>query len=97
MAAQLKTSLHHEILDFNPDLLESEPLQINELLSLLALANDFGYTVRSAHDFKSVNKPVLAEIYSVWYAIEHELPIFTHNIPRLIQLKRIKHLDVSIQ
>ena len=95
MAAHLKTNLNHGIHAFNPELLDSEPLTVNDLLKLLGLANEFGYSVKSAHDFESSDQPILAEIYSVWFAIEQELLIFAHNIPRLIQLTRIKNLEFT--
>jgi len=49
------------------------------------LANEFGYSVKSAHNMKSGNNAILSEIYSVWFAIENDLPVFAHNIPTLIR------------
>jgi hypothetical protein len=96
MAAQLKTSLHHHTFAFSPELLDSDPLKLDELLKLIMLANEFGYSVKSAHDPKSGDNPVLAEIYSVWFAIEHELLIFAHNVPWLISFARMKFSDDSM-
>lgn len=96
MAAQLKPTHHDDVHTFNPGLLESEPLKLYELLNLIMLANEFGYTVKSAHDLKSGNNPILADIYSVWFAIENELLIFAHNIPRLIEFSRMKYSGFSL-
>jgi len=96
MATQIKTTAHHNILSFTPPLLKSEPLKLDELLSLIMLANEFGYTVKSAHDMKSGDNPVLAEIYSIWYAIENELLIFAHNVPWLMRFTRMKNPVNSI-
>lgn len=65
--------------------LTSEPLQLNELLNLIMLANESGYSVKSAHNMKHGYNAILAEVYSVWFAIENELAIFPHNIPWLIE------------
>ena len=96
MAAQLKTTHHRNALDFSPEFLESEPLQLNELLKLIMIADEFGYSVKSAHDPKSGDNSVLAEIFSVWYAIEHELLIFAHNVPWLTSFARLKSSDYSV-
>ena len=90
MATQ-KSALHHGIHTFNPAFIESEPLNLNELLNLIMLANEFGYTVKAAHDMKTLSNPILAEIYSVWFAIENELLIFAHNIPMLIEFVQMKY------
>ena len=93
MATQHKTTPHHNIVRLNPP---SEPLKLDELLNLIMLANEFGYTVKSAHDMKSGDNPVLAEIYSIWYAIENELLIFAHNVPWLMRFTRMKNPVNSI-
>ncbi len=96
MAAQLKTSHHHNIFPISPEFLDSEPLKLDELLKLIMLANEFGYSVKSAHDPKSGDNPVLAEVYSAWFAIENELHIFAHNVPWLASFARMKHTDHSM-
>jgi len=96
MASQHKTNPHDNIYTIKPQLLTSEPLRLDELLDLIALANEFGYTVKSAHDKKAGDNPVLAEIYSVWFAIENELLIFAHNVPWLTGLTSMKHAGLSM-
>ena len=96
MAAQLKTTHHRNALAFSPEFLESEPLQLNELFKLIMIADEFGYSVKSAHDPKSGDNPVLAEIYSVWFAIENEYLIFADNVPWLTSFSRMKHSDILV-
>lgn len=97
MATQYKTNPHDNIYTITPQLHTSEPLVLDDLLQLIGLANEFGYTVRSAHDNKSGDNPILAEIYSVWFAIENELQIFAHNVPWLIGLTSMKHAGHSMK
>jgi len=85
MAKQLDLPLHQSIYSIRPSRLESKPLQLGELLNLIMLADGCGYSVKSAHEMKSGNHPVLSDIYTVWFAIENELPVFAHNIPVLIE------------
>jgi hypothetical protein len=96
MAAQLKTSHHYNIFPIDPEFPDSKPLKLGELLKLIMLANEFGYSVKSAHDPKSGDNPVLAEVYSVWFAIENELHIFAHNVPWLTSFARMKFSDHSM-
>ena len=79
----------------NPDSLESEPLELNQLLNLILLAHESGYTVRAAHDMKLLQNPILADIYTVWFAIENELHVYAHNIPKLVEFTRLKHSRFS--
>ena len=97
MATQLKITPQQHTLTLNPKFLDSEPLSLNELLNLIMLANEFGYSVKAAHDPKSGDNPVLAEIYSVWFAIEHELQVFAHNVPWLTGLTNMKHAGHSMK
>jgi len=97
MATQQKTTPHHDSHTFNSEPLESKPLQLSELLRLISLANEFGFTVKSAHDMKSGHNPILAEIYSVWFAIENDLLIFAHNVPWLTGLTSMKHTGYPIK
>ena len=62
-----------------------EPLQLHEMLSLIQAAHDHGYTVKDARDMKSLYDVISSDLYSVWYAIENQLPIFAHNILDLIE------------
>ena len=96
MATQLKITPQQHSLTLKPEFLDSEPLSLNELLNLIMLANEFGYSVKAAHDPKSGDNPVLAEIYSVWFAIENELLIFAHNIPWLTSFARMKYSGSSV-
>ena len=96
MAAQLKTSHHHNIFPISPEFFDSDLLKLGELLKLIMLANEFGYSVKSAHDPKSGDNPILAEVYSVWFAIENELHIFAHNVPWLASFARMKFSDHSM-
>lgn len=96
MTTQHKATQHHNIFSLTSPLLESDPLKLDELLDLIMLANEFGYTVKSAHDMKSGDNPILTEIYSVWYAIENELLVFAHNIPWLMELASMKYPRASM-
>jgi hypothetical protein len=66
-----------------PDL---SPLRLDELLTLINMAAEYGYTVKDARDMKSLYDVISSELYTVWYAIENELCIFAENIDRLIHL-----------
>ena len=96
MASQHKTTQHNNIVKLTSPQLESEPLKLDELLNLIMLANEFGYTVKSARDMKSGDNPILAEIYSIWFGIENELSIFAHNVPWLMQFTRMKYPKISL-
>jgi hypothetical protein len=65
---------------------DGEPLQLAELLTLIKLADDNGYSVKVAREMKNLYDANSTDLYSVWYAIENELPIFVKNIPDLIKL-----------
>jgi len=96
MATQLSPIPNENYHTNNPQPLESEPLKLNELFELIGLANTFGYTVKSAHDKASGDNPILAEVYSVWFAIENELLIFAHNVPWLMGLTSMKYAGHSM-
>ena len=85
----------HDTFTLDPDSLESEPLELSQLLNLILLAHETGYTVRAAHDMKLLQNPILADIYTVWFAIENELHVYAHNIPRLMEFTRLKHSSFS--
>ena len=85
MATQLQLALHESIYTIRPRHLESKPLSLGKLLNLIMLADDCGYSVKTAHEMNSGNHPVLSDIYTVWFAIENEIPVFAHNITALIE------------
>jgi hypothetical protein len=68
----------------NPE--DRKPLQSDELLTLLDMALQFGYSVKSAHDMKLPYDEVSSELFAVWYAKENEICIFADNVPSLIEL-----------
>ena len=95
MARLQKPSYDHDTFTLDPDSLESEPLELSQLLNLILLANQAGYTVRAAHDMKLLQNPILVDIYTVWFAIENELHIYAHNIPKLMEFTRLRHTRFS--
>ena len=71
---------------FRPsDETDGEPLRLEEMLTLIKLADDLGYSVKVAKEMKNLYDARSTDLYSVWYAIENELPIFVNNIPDLIE------------
>ena len=62
-----------------------EPLQLEEMLSLIKSAHDLGYSVKDARDMKSLYDVISSDLYSVWFALENELAIFAHNILDLVE------------
>ena len=62
-----------------------EPLLLEDLLSLIKLAYEKGYSIKEAKEMKSLYDARSSELYSVWFAIENELAIFERNIPELIE------------
>lgn len=95
MAKLQKPTYAHTTFTLDPDSLESEPLELGQLLNLLLLAHESGYTVKAAHDLQLSRNPVLADIYTVWFAIENELHVYAHNIPRLMEFTRLRHSRFS--
>jgi len=55
------------------------------MLTLIKSAHDLGYNIKAARDMKSLYDVISSDLYSVWYAIENELAIFTDNIRDLIE------------
>ena len=71
---------------FHPsDETDGEPLRLEEMLTLIKLADDLGYSVKVAKEMKNLYDARSSELYSVWFAIENELPIYVNNIPDLIE------------
>ena len=64
----------------------SQSLAVGELLTLIMLATEHGYTVKAARDMKSLYDAVSSDLYAVWYAIENEVPLFAGNITELVKL-----------
>ena len=95
MIKMQKPTYNNDNFTLNPDALESEPLKLDQLLNLILLAHESGYTVKAAHDMKLLQNPILAEIYTVWFAIENELHVFSNNIPKLMEFTRMKHSSFS--
>ena len=63
----------------------NEPLQLEEMLSLIQSAHDLGYSVKDARDMKSLYDVISSDLYSVWFALENEISIFADNILDLIE------------
>ena len=61
------------------------PLQLEEMLTLIKFADELGYSVKNAKGMTSLYDEVSSDLYSVWFAIENELSLFTHNIFDLIE------------
>lgn len=95
MAKLQKPTYAHDTFRLDQDSLESEPLELNQLLSLILLADESGYTVKAAHDMQLSRDPLLADIYTVWFAIENELRVYAHNIPRLMEFTRFRRSRFS--
>jgi len=74
----------------------SEPLQLEEMLSLIKSAHDRGYSVKDARDMKSLYDVIATDLYSVWFALENEIKIFDHNILDLIEFTGFQRLQVSV-
>jgi len=62
-----------------------DPLQLEEMLSLIKSAHDHGYTIKDARDMKSLYDVISSDLYSIWYAMENEVSLFAHNILDLIE------------
>ena len=78
-------ALHQPVSSPHPLDTPREPLQLEEMLSLIKTAHDLGYSVRDARDMKSLYDVIASDLYSVWFAIENELAIFADNILDLIE------------
>ena len=70
----------------DPKVVDREPLQPDELQTLIRMAAESGYSIKDAHDIKAPYGVISSELYAVWYSIEHEIPIFVDNIDHLINL-----------
>jgi hypothetical protein len=64
---------------------DQEPLRLEEMLTLIKLADDLGYSIKVAKEMRNLYDARSTDLYSVWFAIENELPIFVNNIPDLIE------------
>ena len=62
-----------------------QPLRLEELLTLIKLASEKGYSIKDAKDMKFLYDARSSALYSVWFAIENDLPVFENNIPELIE------------
>ena len=65
--------------------IHTDELNSAELFDLMSLAELSGYNVQSAHSPEARNHPILTDIYAVWFAIKHQIPVFEHNIPALVE------------
>lgn len=84
MAVKQEFTFHQSIPYSKPNQFQEEPLQLQEMLALIKFADEFGYSIKDAKDMKSLYDAVSSDLYSVWFAIENELSLFTHNIIDLI-------------
>jgi hypothetical protein len=64
---------------------DQEPLRLEEMLTLVKLAYELGYSIKVAKEMKNLYDARSTDLFSVWFAIENELPIFVSNIPDLIE------------
>ena len=64
---------------------DREPLRLEEMLTLIKLAGDLGYSIKVAKEMRNLYDARSTDLYSVWFAIENELSIFVNNIPDLIE------------
>jgi hypothetical protein len=65
---------------------ERSPMRPDELLTLINMAAEHGYTVNDARDMKTPYGVIPSDLFAVWYAIENKLCIFADNIDHLINL-----------
>ena len=81
------TSSHYQQkVDFGRgDRAHTDELNSAQLFDLIRLAELGGYSVQSAHSPESRNHPILTDIYTVWFAIKNQIPVFEHNIPVLVE------------
>ena len=70
---------------FNYEVTDPKPLQLDELQTLLYMAESFGKTVDAARNMKSGYDAVLSDVYAVGYAIENEIIVFVDNFTELIR------------
>lgn len=72
---------------FRPEVVNTsnEPLQLEEMLTLIQSAHHLGYSVKDARDMKSLYDVISSDLYSVWFALENGISIFSHNILDLIE------------
>lgn len=72
-----------------------QQLEMEELLVLVMLANRHGYRVKAAREMKPPCNDISTDLYSVWFAIENEIPIFADNIPSLIRFTGWDHIQLA--
>lgn len=82
---------------FRPEAVNTanEPLQLEELLTLIQSAHELGYSIKDARDMKSLYDVISSDLYSVWFALENEISIFAHNILDLIEFTGFQSQNVS--
>jgi len=95
MAKQQAIEFPQSVSSDLPEELSNEPLQLEEMLSLIKSASDLGYSVKDARDMKSLYDVVSSDLYSVWYALENEITIFAHNILDLIEFTESQRQELS--
>jgi hypothetical protein len=78
-------SKHTTVTLLPSDETDREPLRLEEMLTLIKLADDLGYSIKVAKEMRNLYDARSTDLYSVWFAIENELPIFVNNIPDLIE------------
>ena len=79
-----------------PDETDREPLRLEEMLTLIKLADDLGYSIKVAKEMRNLYDARSTDLYSVWFAIENELPIFVNNIPDLIEFTGWERYEPSL-
>jgi hypothetical protein len=75
---------------------DHKPLRLDELLTLMGMADMHGYSVKNACDIKSPQDEISSELYAVWYAKENEICIFADNIAHLIELTKWERSGSSV-
>jgi hypothetical protein len=76
---------------------DRSPMRSDELLTLINMVAELGYTVNDARDMKSPYGVISSDLFAVWYAIENKLCIFADNIDHLINLTGWERSPVDLE
>jgi hypothetical protein len=85
MAQQQAIEFSKTVINSQSENVSEDPLQMDEMLTLIKSAHNLGYSVKDAKAMKSLYDVISSDLYSVWYAIENEMAIFAHNVLDLIE------------
>ena len=95
MAQQQTIEFSKAVINSQSEVVPEDPLQVDEMLTLIKSAHNLGYSVKQARDMKSLYDVISSDLYSVWYAVENEMAIFTHNVLDLIEFTGWKRSPTS--